>query len=81
MNNQTDIETWAIARAHQIVMQHGANLVVAAQHLDRKKTTANTYALRAAIIESLLEAMKSAPQTSEVLDGDASRSRQRTMSA
>ncbi|MGL4197681.1 MAG: hypothetical protein ACRCSX_07960 [Allorhizobium sp.] len=58
MTEQTDIETWAMVRAQQIVMQHGANLVVAAQRLDHKKTTANTYALRTAIMASLIEAVQ-----------------------
>ena len=61
MREQTDIETWAMVRAQQIVMQQGANLVVAAQRLDHKKTTANTYALRTAIMASLLEAMQVPP--------------------
>jgi hypothetical protein len=61
MREQTDIETWAMVRAQQIVMQQGANLVVAAQRLDHKKTTAHTYALRSAIMASLIEAMKSPP--------------------
>jgi hypothetical protein len=39
-------------------MQQGANLVVAAQRLDHKKTTANTYALRTAIMASLIEAVQ-----------------------
>lgn len=58
MTEQIDIETWAMVRAQQIVMQHGANLVVAAQRLDHKKTTANTYALRTAIMASLIEAVQ-----------------------
>ena len=57
MTDHTEIETWAMVRAQQIVMQQGANLVVAAQRLDHKKTTANTYALRAAIVKSLMEAL------------------------
>lgn len=61
MREQIDIETWAMVRAQQIVMQQGANLVVAAQRLDHKKTTANTYALRTAIMASLIEAMEAAP--------------------
>lgn len=56
-----EIETWAMVRAQEIVMQQGANLVVAAQRLDHKKTTANTYALRAAIVKSLMEAMSAPP--------------------
>ena len=70
MREQTDIETWAMVRAQQIVMQQGANLVVAAQRLDHKKTTANTYALRTAIMASLLEAMK-VPPTEAVASMDA----------
>jgi len=58
MTEHIDIETWAMVRAQQIVMQHGANLVVAAQRLDHKKTTANTYALRTAIMTSLIEAVQ-----------------------
>ena len=61
MREQIDIETWAMVRAQQIVMQHGANLVVAAQRLDHKKTTANTYALRTAIMTSLIEALQVPP--------------------
>jgi hypothetical protein len=58
MTEHIDIETWAMVRAQQIVMQQGANLVVAAQRLDHKKTTANTYALRTAIMASLIEAVQ-----------------------
>ncbi len=61
MTDHTEIETWAMVRAQQIVMQQGANLVVAAQRLDHKKTTANTYALRAAIVKSLMEALSAPP--------------------
>ncbi|UJW74838.1 hypothetical protein [Rhizobium sp. SL42] len=61
MEQQADLETWAMVRAQQIIMHHGANLVVAAQRLDHKKTTANTYALRTAIMNSLIEAMSAPP--------------------
>jgi hypothetical protein len=61
MTNHTEIETWAMVQAQQIVMQQGANLVVAAQRLDHKKTTANTYALREAIVKSLMEALSAPP--------------------
>lgn len=61
MERQADLETWAMVRAQQIIMHHGANLVVSAQRLDHKKTTANTYALRAAIMNSLIEAMSAPP--------------------
>ncbi|MDH4441129.1 MAG: hypothetical protein QE284_12165 [Rhizobium sp.] len=63
MTDHTEIETWAMVRAQEIVMQQGANLVVAAQRLDHKKTTANTYALRAAIVTSLIEALSAASQS------------------
>ncbi|EHS53271.1 hypothetical protein PDO_4342 [Rhizobium sp. PDO1-076] len=61
MEQQADFETWAMVRAQQIIMHHGANLVVSAQRLDHKKTTANTFALRAAIMNSLIEAMSAPP--------------------
>lgn len=48
-------------RAHQIVIHEGMRLVEAAQSLDRKQTSTNTYALRAAIMECLLEAMRDGP--------------------
>ncbi len=52
------IEHWAMNRAHQIVIHQGMSLVDAAQSLDYKRTNANTYALRKAIMECLLEALK-----------------------
>lgn len=48
-------------RAHQIVVHEGMRLVDAAQSLDRKQTSANTYALRTAIMECLIEAMRDGP--------------------
>lgn len=66
MTDHTEIETWAMVRAQQIIMQQGANLVVAAQRLDHKKTAASTYALRAAIVNSLVEAL-SAPTAKTIV--------------
>ncbi|KPF46132.1 hypothetical protein ACSV9I_10175 [Rhizobium sp. G187] len=74
MTDNTDIETWAMVRAQQIVMQQGANLVVAAQRLDHKKTTANTYALRAAIAHCLMEALSvPSPEVIGSMQAQASR--------
>lgn len=51
------IEHWAMNRAHQIVVHQGMSLVEAAQCLDYKRTNANTYALRQAIMDCLVEAL------------------------
>lgn len=61
IDHGSSIEHWAMNRAHQIVVHQGMRLVEAAQSLDRKQTSANTYALRAAIMECLIEAMKDGP--------------------
>jgi hypothetical protein len=45
-------------QAHQIVVHQGMSLIEAAQCLDRKRTSANTYALRKAIMDCLVEALK-----------------------
>ncbi|WP_226951333.1 hypothetical protein [Rhizobium terrae] len=50
------VEHWAMNRAHQIVVHQGMSLVEAAQCLDHKRTNANTYALRKAIVDCLVEA-------------------------
>ncbi len=50
------IEHWAMNRAHQIVVHQGMSLVESAQCLDHKRTNANTYALRKAIMDCLVEA-------------------------
>lgn len=63
MNQQANLEDWALNRAQQIVLQQGVNLVVAAQRLDRRQTTVNTYALRQAIMDCLLEAVASSSTT------------------
>ena len=52
-------------RAHQIVIHQGMSLVEAAQCLDYKRTNANTYALRKAIMDCLVEALTQGPQASE----------------
>ncbi len=48
-------------RAHQIVVHQGMSLVEAAQALDRKRMAANTFALRKAIMECLVEALQDMP--------------------
>lgn len=48
-------------QAHQIVVHQGMSLIEAAQCLDRKRTSANTYALRKAIMDCLVEALKQGP--------------------
>lgn len=60
------IEYWAMNRAHQIVVHQGMRLVEAAQSLDRKQTSANTYALRKAIMECLIEAMRQGPSPATI---------------
>ncbi|MBD8653476.1 MULTISPECIES: hypothetical protein [unclassified Rhizobium] len=49
-------------RAHQIVVHHGMSLIEAAQCLDRKRTSASTYALRKAIMDCLVEALTQGAQ-------------------
>lgn len=51
------VEYWAMNRAHQIMVHQGMSLIKAAQCLDHKQTHANTYALRQAIMDCLVEAM------------------------
>lgn len=55
------LEHWAMNQAHQIVVHQGMSLVEAAQCLDHKRTNANTYALRKAIMDCLVEAMTRGP--------------------
>lgn len=61
LNDSGTVEHWAMNRAHQIVVHQGMRLVEAAQSLDRKQTSANTYALRKAIMDCLIEAMTDHP--------------------
>jgi hypothetical protein len=51
-----DIETWALARAHHIVLNEGLNLAKAAQDLDRKRSRSLVYELRKVIAVAILEA-------------------------
>lgn len=53
---QADIETWALARAHRIVLNEGLNLAKAAQDLDRKRSRSLVYELRTVITAAILEA-------------------------
>jgi hypothetical protein len=57
----SSIEQWAMNRAHQIVIHEGMSLVEAAQCLDRKRMSKNTYALRKAIMDCLVEALQDYP--------------------
>ena len=51
-----DIETWALARAHHIVLNEGLNLAKAPQDLDRKRSRSLVYELRKVIAAAILEA-------------------------
>jgi hypothetical protein len=53
---QADVETWALARAHHIVLNEGLNLAKAAQDLDRKRSRSLVYELRKVIAAAILEA-------------------------
>lgn len=50
-----DIESWALTRAHQIVLNEGLNLAKAAQDLDRKRSRSLVYELRRVITAAILE--------------------------
>ena len=65
LDHGRSIEHWAMNRAHQIVVHQGMRLVESAQSLDRKQTSVNTYALRKAIMECLIEAMTDGPVPAE----------------
>jgi len=60
------IEHWAMNCAHQIVAHQGMSLVEAAQCLDHKRTNANTYALRKAIMDCLVDALTNGPDRTMV---------------
>lgn len=61
-----DWETWALERAHRIMVQEGANLMNAAQWLDKKQTIKSSQQLRNAIQQSLIEALAlQAPSASQ----------------
>ncbi|OWV67268.1 hypothetical protein ATY76_15590 [Rhizobium sp. R339] len=51
-----DIESWALARAHHIVLNEGLNLAKAAQDLDRKRSRSMVYELRKVITAAIVEA-------------------------
>jgi len=54
-------------RAHQIVIHQGMSLVEAAQCLDRKRMSSNTYALRKAIMDCLMEALRDGTQSAATM--------------
>jgi hypothetical protein len=51
-----DIESWALARAHTIVLKEGLNLAKAAQDLDHKRSRLLVYELRKVITAAIVEA-------------------------
>ncbi|WP_190306365.1 hypothetical protein [Rhizobium phaseoli] len=51
-----DIESWALARAHHIVLSEGLSLAKAAQDLDRKRSRSLVYELRKVITAAIVEA-------------------------
>lgn len=55
MMEQQAFEAWAITRAHEIMMREGLQLALSAQNLDKKKVRTNSYRLRQAIADCLLE--------------------------
>ena len=52
------VESWALQRAHNIVLREGVSLINAAQWLDKKKIADNSARLRQAIAHSLIEALE-----------------------
>jgi hypothetical protein len=63
---QDDVETWALARAHHIVLNEGLSLAKAAQDLDHKKSRSLVYELRKVITAAILEAHASTFDLSKV---------------
>jgi hypothetical protein len=61
-----DIESWALARAHHIVLNEGLNLAKAAQDLDRKRSRSLVYELRSVITAAILEAHASSDKPEPV---------------
>ena len=53
---QSEIESWALARANSIVLKEGLNLAKAAQDLDRKRSRSLVYELRTVITAAIIEA-------------------------
>lgn len=57
MSGPSQLERWALERAHQIMLHEGMNLMNAAQWLDKKQTIKSSQQLRDAIRQSLMEAV------------------------
>jgi hypothetical protein len=64
-----DIESWALARAHHIVLNEGLNLAKAAQDLDRKRSRSLVYELRRVITAAILEAHAASSKPDAVSQG------------
>ena len=65
-----DIESWALARAHHIVLNEGLNLAKAAQDLDRKRSRSMVYELRKVITAAILEAHAASFSSDEAQTGN-----------
>ena len=50
-----EFEAWAMTRAHEIMMREGLQLALSAQNLDKRKVRSDSYRLRQAIADCLLE--------------------------
>ncbi|MGG7518173.1 hypothetical protein ACQ3G6_09840 [Allorhizobium undicola] len=57
MSSVDQMESWALERAHRIMVREGANLMQAAQWLDKKQTLRTSQQLREAIQQCLIEAL------------------------
>jgi hypothetical protein len=55
-----EFEAWAMTRAHEIMMREGLQLALSAQNLDKRKVRNDSYRLRQAIADCLME-MRSLP--------------------
>jgi hypothetical protein len=63
MAEQSEFEAWAMTKAHEIMMREGLQLALSAQNLDRRKVRSDSFRLRQAIADCLLETRGLAPGT------------------
>jgi hypothetical protein len=64
MRNTTDVETWAVQRAQEILMREGMDLAVSALDRNSVAVRAKGKLLAMAIATSLLEASSARAETS-----------------
>ncbi|MBB4953999.1 hypothetical protein H4S14_002061 [Agrobacterium vitis] len=69
MSGPSQLERWALERAHKIMLNEGMSLVNAAQWLDKKQTIKSSQQLRDAIRQSLLEALTFQSATADPKQG------------